>query len=94
MSASSAVSVRRGSTTMSVRPSSAAICFSVTRAWGMECECQGFFPRNIATSQCSKSDRMAGTPNIRSVTQNSPVFSWASALERQRDPSARRVPVL
>jgi hypothetical protein len=37
---------------------------------------------------------MAGTPNIRSVTQNSPVFSWASALERQREPRARRVPVL
>ena len=45
ISASSAVSVRRGSTTIRVRVGSAAICFRVTRAWGMEWECQGFLPQ-------------------------------------------------
>ena len=66
---------------MSVRAGSAAMAFSVTRARGIECECQGFLPRNSATSQCSKSARVA-VPMTRSETQNSPVFSWASALER------------
>lgn len=81
MSARSAVSVRRGSTTMSVRAGSLAISLSVTRARGIECECQGFLPRKSATSQCSKSARVEA-PIMRSETQSSPVFSCASALER------------
>jgi hypothetical protein len=81
MSASSAVSVRRGSTTIRVRAGSWLISFSVTRARGIECENHGFLPRKNATSQCSKSARVA-VPSMRSLTQNSPVFSWASALDR------------
>jgi hypothetical protein len=80
-SASSAVSVRRGSITMSVRAGSRDSSCSVTRARGIECECHGFLPRNSATSQCSKSARVV-EPIMRCPTQNSPVFSWASALER------------
>ena len=91
MSASSAVSVRRGSTTMSVLAGSFAMAFSVTRAWGKEWECHGFLPRKNATSQCSKSARIIAVPNIRWATQNSPVFSWASALDRKLEPRARRV---
>ena len=88
-----AVSVRRGSTTTSVRAGSFAISFSVTRACGMEWDCQGFLPRKRATSQCAKSARIMAVPNMRWATQNSPVFSWASALERKVEPSARRVAV-
>ena len=67
--------------TISVRAGSAAISLSVTRARGIEWENHGFLPRNRATSQCSKSARVV-LPIIRQPTQNSPVFSWASALER------------
>ncbi len=93
MSASSAVSVRRGSITINVRAGSFDSSFNVTRARGMECECHGFFPMKSATSQCSKSARVAATPIMRAPTQNSPVFSCANALERHREPSARRVAV-
>ncbi len=82
MSASSAVSERRGSTTMRVRAGSLAIVFKKTRACGIEWEFHGFFPRKSATSQCSKSARIIAVPNIRCATQNSPVFSCASALDR------------
>ena len=80
-SASSAVSVRRGSTTMSVRAGSREISRRVRRARGIEWECHGFLPRKSATSQRSKSARVA-PPMVRCATQNSPVFSCASALER------------
>ena len=82
MSARSAVSVRRGSTTMSVRAGSLAMALRRTRARGMEWEFHGFLPRNSATSQCSKSARIIAEPNMRWATQNSPVFSCARALER------------
>ncbi len=58
MSAISAVSVRRGSTTIRQRAGSFAISRSVVRARGMLCENHGFLPRNSATSQCSKSARV------------------------------------
>ena len=87
-SASSAVSVRRGSMTTSDRPGSRAISFSVVRAWGMLWLCQGFLPTNTATSACSKSARTI-VPSMWWLTQNSPVFSWARALERNRPPTAR-----
>ena len=76
--------------TIRQRSGSRAISFSVVRARGMPWLCQGFLPTNTATSQCSKSARTMA-PSIRSLTQNSPVFSWARALERNRAPSARRV---
>ena len=55
ISASSALSLRRGSTTMRQRAGSLAISFSVTRACGKLWDIQGFLPRKNATSQCSKS---------------------------------------
>ena len=67
--------------TTSARSGSRAISFSVVRAWGKPCDCHGFLPTNSATSQCSKSPRIE-PPNIFPFTQNSPVFSWASALLR------------
>ena len=76
--------------TIIVRFGSFAMAFSVTRAWGIECDCQGFFPRNTATSQCSKSLRVI-VPSMFPATRNSPVFSWASALDRYRDPRALRM---
>ena len=92
MSASSAVSVRRGSMTIIDRSGSLAIAFSVVRACGMPWLIHGFLPTNSATSQCSKSPR-TGVPSMRPLTQNSPVFSWASALERKRAPNAWSVAV-
>ena len=65
----------------------------VSRAWGKLCDCHGFLPTNTATSQCSKSPR-TGVPNMRPLTQISPVFSWAMALERNLAPNARSVAVL
>ena len=82
-SASSAVSVRRGSMTISARAGSRAISFSVVRARGKPCDCHGFLPTKTPTSACSKSPR-TWVPSIWPLTQNSPVFSWASALERKR----------
>ncbi len=73
--------MRRGSITIIARSGSRAISLSVVRARGMECDCHGFLPTNSARSQCSKSPRTI-VPNIFPLTQNSPVFSWASAFER------------
>ncbi len=84
----SAVSLRRGSMTTMERFGSRAISFSVVRACGKPCDCHGFLPTNRATSQCSKSPRME-VPNIFPFTQNSPVFSCASALLRNWPPNAR-----
>ena len=56
-SASSAVSLRRGSMTISARSGSRAISLSVVRAWGRPCDCHGFLPMNSATSACSMSPR-------------------------------------
>ena len=81
MSASAAVSVRRGSITINARPGSRAISFSVVRACGMLWDIHGFLPTNIATSACSKSARV-NVPSILPLTQNSPVFSCARALDR------------
>ncbi len=92
-SASSAVSVRRGSITMIERAGSLAMFLSVSRAWGMLCDCHGFLPTNRATSQCSKSPR-TGVPNMSPLTQISPVFSCAMALERNFAPNALSVAVL
>ena len=83
MSASSAVSVRRGSTTIIDLAGSRAISFSVVRARGKLWLCHGFLPMNTTTSPCSISPRTL-VPNIWALTQNSPVFSWARALERWR----------
>ena len=66
---------------------------SVSRAWGKLCDCHGFLPTKRATSQCSKSPR-TGVPNMSPLTQTSPVFSWAMALERYFAPNARKVAVL
>ena len=88
MSASSAVSVTLGSITIMARAGSRAISRSVGLALGMPCDCQGFLPTNSASSQCSKSP-VAKFPIIRSDTQNCPVFSWASALDRYFPPRAR-----
>ena len=74
--------------TISDRPGSRAISFSVVRARGMPWLCHGFLPTKTATSACSKSARTIA-PSIWSLTQNSPVFSWARALERNRPPTAR-----
>ena len=74
--------------TTSDRAGSRAISFSVVRAWGMLWLCQGFLPTKTATSACSKSARTMA-PSIWELTQNSPVFSWARALERNRPPTAR-----
>ena len=81
MSASSAVSVRRGSTTIMARAGSRAISFSVVRARGKLWLCQGFLPMKTTTSPCSISPRTL-VPNIWALTQNSPVFSWARAFDR------------
>ena len=79
-SASSAVSVRRGSSTIMERAGSLAISRSVTRARSKPWECHGFLPTKTATSACSKSGS-GRPPNIWRSTQNSPVFSWARALD-------------
>ena len=52
----------------------------LVRARAIEWLCHGFLPMNRATSACSKSARTI-VPSIRPLTQNSPVFSCASALE-------------
>ena len=44
-------------------------------------ENQGFLPMKSATSACSTSPRTMA-PSILALTQNSPVFSWASAFDR------------
>ena len=67
-SASSAVSVRRGSMTTIERAGSLAIALSVVRACGMPWLSHGFLPTNRATSQCSNSPR-TGVPSIRPLTQ-------------------------
>ena len=77
----SAVSVRRGSMTIIARSGSLAISLSTVRARGKPWDCHGFLPTKTATSACSKSPRM-WPPNILPFTQNSPVFSWASAFDR------------
>ena len=59
-SASSAVSVRRGSMTISARSGSRAISLSVVRACGMPWDCHGFLPMKSATSACSMSPRDRG----------------------------------
>ena len=81
MSASSADSVRLGSTTIRVRCGSREISLSVARARGNPWDCHGFFPKKTPTSACSKSPRV-NPPSSLALTQNSPVFSWASALDR------------
>ncbi len=92
MSARSAVSVRRGSMTMSDRSGSAAIAFSVGRACGKPCAIHGFLPTKTATCARSKSGAVWVTwPNRCASIQISPVFSWASALDENRTPSAERV---
>ncbi len=89
-SASSAVSVRRGSSTTMDRSGSRAIAFNVVRACGKLCDCHGFLPTKTATSACSMSPRTK-PPRILPLTQNSPVFSCASAFERYRLPRTARV---
>ena len=90
-SARSAVSVRRGSRTIIERAGSRAISLRVVRARAMPWLCHGFLPTKSATSASSKSPR-TWVPSILPLTQNSPVFSWASAFERNREPMAARVP--
>lgn len=90
-SASSAVSVRRGSSTIIDRAGSRASSFSVVRARARPWLCHGFLPTKTATSASSKSPRTC-VPSIFPFTQNSPVFSWASAFDRKREPIAARVP--
>ena len=82
-SASSAVFVRRGSITISARPGSFAISFRTTRARGKPCDFHGFLPTKIATSACSKSGVVWQRERPKSCpsTQNSPVFSCASAFD-------------
>ena len=82
MSASSAVSVRRGSTTMRQRAGSFAISRRVTRARGMLCECHGFLPRKNADLAVLEVGARVAAEHLALATQNSPVFSCASALER------------
>ena len=86
-SAISAVSLRRGSMTIRLRFGSFSISRSTTRVRAKPCDCHGFLPMNTATSQCSKSPCVPA-PIILPSTQNSPVFSCASAFERYRLPSA------
>ena len=81
MSAIAAVSLRRGSMTISVRAGSFWISRRITRVRAKPCDCQGFLPTKTATSQCSKSPWMP-EPVILPCTQASPVFSCASALDR------------
>ena len=88
-SARSAVSVRRTSTTTIERFGSLAISFNVVRACGKPCVCHGFLPIKKATSVFAMSPRTP-VPNIFPLTQNSPVFSCASALERCLLPIAAR----
>ena len=64
MSASSAVSLRRGSMTISARSGSLAISLSVVRACGMPWDCHGFLPMNSATSACSTSPRTIGPEHL------------------------------
>ena len=55
-------------------------CAASGRALWKPCDCHGFLPTKTATSACSKSGE--GRPPVRRPsTQNSPVFSCASALE-------------
>ena len=79
-----------GRSTISARPGSLAISLSVARARGKPCDCHGFLPTNTATSACSKSPLDAARRSSWPSTQNSPVFSWASALERYIDAERRR----
>ena len=86
MSASSAVLVRRGSITIIVRSGSLPMARRTRRASGKPWLCQGFLPRNTATSACSKSARVWARYR-RASTKASPVFSWAMALDRNWAPS-------
>ena len=85
-SASSAVSVTRGSITTIERCSSLAIAFNVVRACGMLWLIHGFLPTKKATSHSSNSPRTA-LPNMAPFTQISPLFSWAMALLRYSPPN-------
>ena len=85
-SASSAVLVRRGSITTMARSGSLEMARRVRRASGKPWLCQGFLPRNTATSVFSMSERVWARYR-RASTKASPVFSWAMALDRYWAPS-------
>ena len=72
-SASSAVSVTRGSMTTIDRSASLAIAFNVVRAWGMPWLIHGFLPMKNATSHSSNSPRTA-LPNISAVDPDLPAL--------------------
>ncbi|SKU17385.1 Uncharacterised protein [Mycobacteroides abscessus subsp. abscessus] len=71
------------------RCGSLAISLSTTRARGKLCDIHGFFPTKTDTSAYSNSPRVCPPYRFLSI-QASPVFSWASALERYLDPMALR----
>ena len=76
-----AVSVTTGSMTTIERAGSLAMSLSTVRARGKLCDIHGFLPTNTDTSACSNSPRVC-PPYSWTSTQFSPVFSWASALDR------------
>ena len=80
-SAIAADSVRFGSITTSRLAGSAAILFSVSRAFRIPCACQGFVPirRTSSASSTASVTWQVCRPKSRPFTQKSPVFSWASA---------------
>ena len=94
MSASSAVSVRRGSTTISVALGSSAIALSVGAGAREAVRLPRVLADEDARPRRARSRRVVWQrerPKSWPSTQNSPVFSCASALECSAMPSAARV---
>ena len=79
--------------TISVRSGSLATALRTVRARGNPWDCQGFLPTKTSTSASSHSPVVwhAGRPKSWPSTQNSPVFSWARALDWYLEPKAARV---
>ena len=82
-SATSAVSVRRGSITIIFRSGSFLISLTALRALLKPCASQGLQPSTTSRSQCSMSSAVwqIWSPNSLPLTQKSPVFSCESALK-------------